>query len=270
MNLKNENDRNSFFSVLMLVVALVLLGGTAILVAKMASTDSNDLAWTDEVLAQIKPDAEKTQEYLQKYKQAATDLTEQNMFVPKLDETVQPGDCTAIFGDEARIGDRWYRIGDQIGDARIESIEPTVVTLLLNDRKITRKPVLVAENNSRNSRNRSQNTRSNQGGRGNRGGRGGDRGAQSANIERARAQIAERVQVFTESNAGQAMTAYWTQGDGRDMISDFMSASPEQRAQQLDQFRQQFQGGNFQFRTSTSSGGPGGQANQQTLIIRQD
>ncbi|MCP4711581.1 MAG: hypothetical protein GY869_23425 [Planctomycetes bacterium] len=268
MNLKNENDRNSFFSVLMLAVALVLLGGTAVLVAKIAAADSNKTVLTDEFLAQIKPDAEKTKEYLQAYKKVATDLTEQNMFVPKSDEVVEPGECTAIFGAEARIGNRWYSTGDRVGDARIESIEPTVVTLLFEDRRITRKPVMVAENNSRDSRNRSQNQQSSRGNRGGRGTRGSDSNARSANIDRARqTEIADRVRAFTESDAGRQIQAYWTEGDGREMINNFMTASPEERQQQIQQFRQQFQGGNFQFRTSTNSGG---QTEQQTIIIRQD
>jgi len=258
MNLKNENDRKSFFSVVLLAVAAVLLGGTAVLLAKYAGANPKDASLTDELLAQIKPDAGKTQEFLQNYKKAATDLTANNMFVPPSDESVAPGDCTAIFGDEARIGNRWYKAGDRVGDARIESIEPTVVTLLFNEERITRKPVLVVEASSRNSRNQSQNNRFNRGGRGQqgstRGGRGGNSGARSVNIDQARAQVAERVQAFIGNEGG-------------NLITSFMNASPEQRARQIDQFRQQFQGGTFQFRTSISTGGQG---EQQTLIIRQD
>ena len=269
MNLKNGQDRKSFFSVVLLALAIVLLGGTAMLLVKIAGANYEDTALTEEALAQIRPDAEKTQEYLQAYKKAATDLTAQNMFVPLSDESEPPGDCTAIFGDEARIGNRWYKAGDRVGDARIESIEPTLVTLLLNDERITRKPVLVAESNSRNSRNQSQNTRGNRGGRGQqgnaRGGRGGNRGGNTGSAQRA--QIAERVRAFTESDSGQQMQAYWTEGDGRDMITNFMNSSPEQRAQQIDQFRQQVQGGTFQLRTSISSDG---RAQEQTIIIRQD
>ncbi|MCP4710123.1 MAG: hypothetical protein GY869_15990, partial [Planctomycetes bacterium] len=75
------------------------------------------------------------------------------------------------------------KAGDIVGDAWIESIEPTVVTLQYDKQRITRKPVLVAEDNSRNSRNRrnqsSQNRGRGRGGmRGGRGsGRGGDRGS---------------------------------------------------------------------------------------------
>ena len=271
MNLKNEKERRSFFSVVLLAVAIVLLGGTAMLLAKIAGADSQNAALTEEALAQIKPDAEKTKESLQAYKKAAADLAEHNMFVPRSDESEPPGDCTAIFGDEARIGNRWYQTGDRVGDARIESIEPTVVTLLFEGQRITRKPVLVAESNSRNSRNRSQNNRLNRGGRGQQGnarsGRGGNPDTRNVNIDRARTQVAERVRAFTESDAGQAMTAYWTQGEGSNMITDYINASPEQRQAQLNQFRQQFQGGTFEFRTSTSSGGQG---QEQTIIIRQD
>jgi len=268
MNIKNGQDRKSFFSVALLALAIVLLGGTAMQLIKIVGANYEDTDLTEEALAQIRPDVEKTQEYLQAYKTAAADLTENNMFVPKSDESEAPGDCTAIFGDEARIGNRWYQAGDRVGDARIESIEPTVVTLLFNNERITRKPVLVAESNSRNSRNQSQNNQRGRGQRGNaRGGRGGDRGG---NIDQARRQeIADRAQVFMESEAGQRISTFM--GDnGRNMITNFMSASPEQRQVQLDQFRQQFQGGTFEFRTSTSSGGPGGQADQQTIIIRQD
>ncbi|MCP4710124.1 MAG: hypothetical protein GY869_15995 [Planctomycetes bacterium] len=268
MNLKNQNDRKNVYSMVFLMLALCLTVGAAFQVLKIAGANSKNAAFNDEVLAKIMPDDEKTQETLQEYKKSARDIAENNMFIPKSDESNPPGDCTAIFGDEARIGNRWYRAGDLVGDARIESIGPTVVTLLFEEKLITRKPVMVAENNSRNSRSRSQNTRGNQRGRGNQGGRGNrssNTRAQSVNIDTERAQeIADRVKAFTESGAADRMSAFM--GDnGRAMITEFMNASPEQRVEQINQFRQQFQGGNFQFRTST-----GGGTQEQTLIIRQD
>ena len=267
MNLKNEKDRKSFCSVLLLVMALVLLCGTAMLLAKIAGANSKDRDWTKEVLAQIKPDAEKTQEYLQTYKKAAADLTKQNMFVPPADESVAPGDCTAIFGDEARIGDRWYKAGDQVGDARIESIEPTVVTLLFNEQRITRKPVLVAEASSRNTRNQPQNNQLNRGGRGQRGNARGGRGNQGGNIGGDQSpQVAERFQAFMGSDVGVRIQSMMD-GQAGNLITNYMNASPEQRQVQIDQLRQQFQGGVLEIRSAITSGGQG---QQQEIIIREE
>ena len=182
MNLKNEKDRKSFCSVLLLALALVLLGGAAQQLVKLFGADSKDLGLTKKVLAQIKPDAEKTQKYLQDYKKAATELTAQNMFVPPPDVTEPTADCTAIFGDEAFIDNRWVKIGDRVGDAEIVALGPTSVTLLWQNREIMRAPYLRLEENSNNrssSNPRAQNTQFNRGQRGPggaqmRGGRGAD------------------------------------------------------------------------------------------------
>ena len=186
MNLKNEKDRKNLYSVVLLALAAMLMGFTAFAVAQIAQADSENNALTEEDLKQIRPDQEKTQEYLQAYQKAATELTAHNMFVPPQDDTEPEADCTAIFGDEARIDNRWVKIGDRVGSAEVVAMGPTSVTLLWQDREIMRSPILRMESNSNNrssSNQRAQNTQINRaqmrGGRGAdmmMGGRGGNMG----------------------------------------------------------------------------------------------
>jgi len=161
MNLKDEKDRKSLLSVVLLTLAVTLMGFTVFELAQIARADNDINALTDEDFKQIRPDAEKTREYLDAYQKAATSLTEHNMFVPPQDETEPEADCTAIFGDEARIDNRWVKIGDRVGGAEVVALGPTVVTLLWQDREIRRSPVLREEgrSNNRSSNQRTQSTR---------------------------------------------------------------------------------------------------------------
>ncbi len=176
MNLPNTKDQKKVFSLVFIVFAVLLAGLTSAELFSFAGLSSTDSEISPEVLAQLTPDDEKVQEYLSQYQAKAEDLIGKNSFVPPPSGPEAPGDCTAIFGDEARIGDRWVSVGDRIGEAKVIEIGPTRVTLMLEDRRITRSPVLVAESNSRDRRGSSWGRESSGRDRG-RGGRGsrGDR-----------------------------------------------------------------------------------------------
>lgn len=174
MNLRNTNEQKRVFSLVLFILAVLLVGLTSAELIKIYNLSSADAEMSPEALAQLIPEDEKVQQYLSKYQETAEELIGNNSFVPPPAGLEPPGDCTAIFGDEARIGDRWVSIGDRVGAAEVIEIGPTQVTLMLDDRRITRSPVLVAENNQRNSRDSSRDRESfsrNRGGRG-RGSRG--------------------------------------------------------------------------------------------------
>ncbi len=63
--------------------------------------------------------------YLTKYKVLAEALKKNNLFAPAPPRQHPVKEVSGIFGSEVLISDKWYKIGDMIGDAKIVSIEPT-------------------------------------------------------------------------------------------------------------------------------------------------
>ncbi|MFC1783803.1 hypothetical protein ACFL02_09510 [Planctomycetota bacterium] len=90
---------------------------------------------------------------LEQYQEAADKLARQNRFIPppkpKTETKAEPpGNCSAIFGDEALVGGKWVKVGDKVSEAVVLAVEPTRVTLRWEGRRITRAPVLVTNNRS--------------------------------------------------------------------------------------------------------------------------
>jgi hypothetical protein len=76
-----------------------------------------------------KPDPDAMQPYLDQTRKTAEALKKQNAFVkqpPKEHPVKQVG---GILGSEILVGDKWYRVGDKIGDAKVISIESTQVMI---------------------------------------------------------------------------------------------------------------------------------------------
>jgi len=155
MNWQSKYDKKDIFSAGLLFFAVIMTGLTLATVVKITSADNHGngegLGITRETLNQITPDEATSQRYLAKYQQSADQLVRQNMFVPPPSGPEPPGDCLAILGDEARFGDRWIKVDDTIGEARVLEIGPMAVTLLFDGKSITRRPTLVADNSGRNS-----------------------------------------------------------------------------------------------------------------------
>ena len=128
----------------LLGLAMLMTGLTAAELIKITHGTDQDALITKEALDQIRSGKGTAQRYLAQYQKAADKLARRNMFVPPPDGFEPPGDCTAIFGDEARIGERWVKAGDTIGNTKVLEVGPTAVTLLWEGKKITRSPILVA------------------------------------------------------------------------------------------------------------------------------
>ena len=164
MNLRNEDDRRSLFSLFLLVLAVLLAVLTASELIKISQSSDQSARLSQARLDQIRPDEKTAKNYLNRYQQAADQLSRQNKFVPPPSGPEPPGSCTAIFGDAARIGDRWVKVGDRVSNAEVLAVEPTQLVLLWQDEKITRAPKLSENSSNRrssSSSNRSRNSGSN-------------------------------------------------------------------------------------------------------------
>jgi len=74
-------------------------------------------------------DPNDTRTRLGKVKEVAGALKSRNLFSPQPAKQHPVKEVAGILGGEALIGDRWYKLGDRIADARIVKIEPTQVTI---------------------------------------------------------------------------------------------------------------------------------------------
>lgn len=75
----------------------------------------------------------------------AEELKKRNLFSPPQPPRHPVTSVLGILGDEALIGDRWYKAGDTIGDARIVAIEPVQVRIQWRGRETVFVPMDVAE-----------------------------------------------------------------------------------------------------------------------------
>jgi hypothetical protein len=62
----------------------------------------------------------------------ADEIKKNNLFVLSATRQHPVNEVTGILGCEALIGDKWYKVGDNVGEARIVAIEPTKVRIAWN------------------------------------------------------------------------------------------------------------------------------------------
>jgi hypothetical protein len=72
-------------------------------------------------------DANGLKESLTQARTSAEQLKKQNLFVKTTPKQHPISEVLGILGDEALINDKWYKVGDSVGDAKIVAIEPTRV-----------------------------------------------------------------------------------------------------------------------------------------------
>lgn len=84
---------------------------------------------------------ENIKKYQAIYTKATTALKKKNLFLPPTPPKRNPvTKVTAIFGDEAMIANKWYKVGDKIQDAEITSISPNLVTVIWNEKETKLQP----------------------------------------------------------------------------------------------------------------------------------
>lgn len=62
-------------------------------------------------------------------KKVAETLKDKNLFVKAPKKTHPIKEVAGILGDEVLVGEKWYKVGDEVSGAKIVAIEPTEVTI---------------------------------------------------------------------------------------------------------------------------------------------
>jgi len=74
-------------------------------------------------------DAKDMEKYFAESKTIANKLKRENLFAPPPPRQNPVKEVWGIFGDEVLIEDKWYKVGDKVGDAKIVAIGPTSVKI---------------------------------------------------------------------------------------------------------------------------------------------
>jgi hypothetical protein len=118
------------------VVSFVLLGVSALLAVLIlikvgsffaASVRAERLVKM--AVAQNNTDAKDMEKYFAESKTIANKLKRENLFAPPPPKQNPVKEVWGIFGDEVLIEDKWYKVGDKVGDAKIVAIGPTSVKI---------------------------------------------------------------------------------------------------------------------------------------------
>jgi len=130
------------------LVSVVLFGVSAFLAVLIlvkitgfftASARAENIVKT--AIAQNNADAEDMDRYFAKYKLLADELKKNNLFVPSPPKEHPVKEVLGIFGDEVLIKDKWYKVGDTVGDAKVVAIGPTEATIEWEGKETTFAPI---------------------------------------------------------------------------------------------------------------------------------
>jgi type II secretory pathway component PulC len=91
----------------------------------------------------INNEARDIEQYFTKDRTLAESLTKNNLFVPQSKRENPVKEVRAIFGDQVLInnGNKWYKVGQMIQDAKIVAIEPTHVLIEWDGKQNTFRPI---------------------------------------------------------------------------------------------------------------------------------
>lgn len=128
-----------------LIAAAVLLGALAF--AKVAQSVIEPKRVEGLVAYAVErndQDPNRAQPWLDSAKDVAKTLREKNLFVkvPPKEHPVKQVD--GILGREILVGDKWYKVGDKIGDAKVISVESTHVIIEWDGQEKTFSPIASA------------------------------------------------------------------------------------------------------------------------------
>jgi hypothetical protein len=121
-----KNKTNSLTRILL--AAAALLGALVFLKIGFFVSSSNAM-----MAAQIDPNkmgANDVKKALAQTKASADEIKKKNLFVPVPARQNPVNEVIGILGREVLIGDKWYKVGDSVGEAKIVAIEPTKVKVV--------------------------------------------------------------------------------------------------------------------------------------------
>lgn len=129
LNNNHIKNKKEFISVGLLgasavMLVLMVIKVTGFLAAPVRAENSLNKA-----AAISKLDDEEVKKHIDASKAIADELKKKNLFAPPPPKQHPVKQVLGILGDEVLINGKWYKVGDNVGDAKIVAIEPTLVRI---------------------------------------------------------------------------------------------------------------------------------------------
>jgi hypothetical protein len=129
--------------------ASVALGAAALLLGAFTLVKAMSLAWgtgraqglVRSAVSRSHADPNSVQRHLQEAKSLADTLKQKNLFIKRPPKENPVKQVNGILGSEVLIGDKWYKEGEKVGDARIVAIMPTEVKVAWDGKETTFAPM---------------------------------------------------------------------------------------------------------------------------------
>jgi hypothetical protein len=129
MKLDCLKEKKELVSVVLLVASAFLAVLILVKVTGFFAASAKAESLVKKAVAQNETDASDVDKYFAKYKVLADALKKNNLFVLPAPKQHPVKEVSGIFGNEVLIKDKWYKVGDMVGDAKIAAIGPTQVTI---------------------------------------------------------------------------------------------------------------------------------------------
>ena len=141
MKLDCLKEKKELVSVVLLVASAFLAVLILVKVTGFFAASVKAESLVKKAVAQNDTDANDMDKYFAKYKVLADALKKNNLFVPPAPKQHPVKEVWGIFGNEVLIKDKWYKVGDTVGDAKIVAIGPTQVTIEWDGREKVFAPI---------------------------------------------------------------------------------------------------------------------------------
>ena len=138
MKIEALKNKTEALTRILLAVA-VLLGALVFLKIGFFVNSSNAM-----MAAQMDPNkvgAGDVKKVMAQSKACADEIKKKNLFVPGPVRQNPVNEVIGILGREALIGDKWYKVGDSVGEAKIVAIEPTKVKVVWDGQEKEYSPI---------------------------------------------------------------------------------------------------------------------------------
>ena len=128
--MKSSSVRGSTgVAVLLFLIAIVLAGLVFVEVASLYVSPAAAQSAVEEASRKGNVEPNDVGQYIEPSKELAEGLKKKNLFAKQPPKKHPVNEVAGIFGREVLIGDKWYSVGDKVGDAKIVAIEPTEVKI---------------------------------------------------------------------------------------------------------------------------------------------
>jgi len=144
MKLNYLKEKKESVSVVLLWFSVVLGVLILVKVAGFFVASANAKTLVEKAFSQNKSDANDMEKYFAKSKEIAAELKKKNLFAPPLPKKHPVNEVLGILGSEALINGKWYKVGDNVGDAKVVAIEPALVRIEWDGRERVFAPIQAA------------------------------------------------------------------------------------------------------------------------------